>query len=149
MIRVTRTPPAAMLERHARVAAAMAEAERERPAVANIGPAREMWDPRPLYYRGRRILPRPIAWEDGLELLEAAAALEEWAKRRNGDLDELRRLYRRIVDLCWVALRPRWMPRWLQRLRRNPFRRATEAEIREILGFAGRCRTISLVGHRS
>ena len=137
-----------MLERQARMAAAMAEVERERPQVANIGPAREIWEPRPLMYRGRKILPRPIRWEEGLELLEAAATLEEWAKRRDGDLDELRRLYRRIVDLCWVVLRPPWMPRWLQRLRRNPFRGATEAEIREVLGFCGRCRTISLVGYR-
>lgn len=148
MIRVTRTPPAAMLERHARVAAAMAEIERERPEVVNAGPAREIWMPRPLYYRGRRISPRPISWEDGLALLEAASALERWAKRPDGDLDELRRLYREIVDLCWIVIRPRWMPRWLQRLRRNPFRRATETEIREVLAFLGRCRTISLVGSR-
>lgn len=138
-----------MLERHARVAAAMAEAERERPAVANIGPAREMWDPRPLYYRGRRILPRPIAWNDGLDLLEAALELERWSLKEVADLAVLRGLYRRIADLAWIALRPPWIPRWVQRLRRNPFRRATETELREILGFAGRCRTISLVGHRS
>ena len=148
MIAIRRTPPAVMLERQARVAAAMAEAERERPEVVNAGPAREIWMPRPLYYRGRRISPRPISWEDGLALLEAASALERWAKRPDGDLDELRRLYREIVDLCWIAIRPRWMPRWLQRLRRNPFRRATETEIREVLVFLGRCRTISLVGSR-
>src|SRR5690606_15331519 len=138
-----------MLERQARVAAAMAEVERERPTVANIGPAREICTPRPLYYRGRRILPRPITWEAGLALLEAASALEQRARTPDGDLEELRRLYREVVDLCWVALRPRWVPRWLQRLRRNPFRRATEAEIREILVFLGRCRTISLVGSRA
>lgn len=138
-----------MMERHARVAATMAEVERERPAVVNAGPAREIWTPRPLYYRGRRIAPRPISWEDGLALLEAASALEQWARTPDGDLEELRRLYREIVELCWIAIRPRWMPRWLQRLRRNPFRRATETEIREVLAFLGRCRTISLVGSRS
>src|SRR5690606_7698951 len=100
-----------MLERRPRGAAAMAEAERERPVVANSGPARAVWDPRPLYCRGRRIRPRPIAWEDGLALLEAASALERWARSPDGNLDELRRLYREVVDLCWVALRPRWMPR--------------------------------------
>ena len=148
MIVARRTPPAAMLAAHNRVAAAMAAEEPARPDVVNIAAAREAWDPRPLYFRGRRIPARPIAWEDGLALLEVADALERWAKSEGG-LDELRALYRRVTDLAWVALRPRWVPRWLQRLRRNPFRRATEEEVRELLSFAGRCRTISLVGYRS
>jgi len=145
-----RTPPSEMAARHNRVAAAMAAEEREaRPRVANVRAALEAWNPRPLVYRGRRIPARPIAWDDGMRLLEAAGELERWGAEGGQDLWALRTLYRQVVDLCWVALRPRWMPRWAQRLRPNPFRRATEAELAEILGFAARCRTISLVGHRS
>jgi hypothetical protein len=118
------------------------------PAVANIGPALEAWTPRPLYFRGRKILPRPVEWDDGVALLKAAAGLEEWAKSDDG-FEELRARYGRVVELCWTCARPRWVPRWVQRRRRNPFRRATEAEIKELLHFFGRCRTISLVGHRS
>lgn len=150
MIVARRTPPAEMAAAHNRVAAAMAAEERERgPAVANIGPAREAWTPRPLYFRGRRIAPRPIDFNEGLDLLVAALDLEEWKLDERGDLDELRVIYHRIAALAWLALRPPWMPRWLRRRQRNPFRRATETELREILTFAGRCQTISLVGHRS
>lgn len=152
MIVARRTPPAEMAAAHNRVAAAMAAEERGRgrgPAVANIEAAREMWTPRPLYFRGRRIAPRPIDWNEGLDLLKAALKLEEWRLERGEDLEELRALYRRIADLAWLALRAPWMPRWLRRRQRNPFRRATETELREILDFAGRCQTISLVGHRS
>lgn len=149
MIAIRRTPPAEMAARHNRVAAAMRDVRPERPEVANIGPALEAWDPSPLYFRGRRIAARPISWDDGMRLLEAAADLERWAEDGGRDLGVLRALYRRTVDLCWIALRPRWVPRWLQRIRPNPFRRATETELGEILDFAARCRTISLVGHRS
>lgn len=147
MIVARRTPPAAMLAAHNRVAAAVAAEDRTE--IANVGVALEVWTPIPLYFRGRRILPRPVSWEDGLRLLEAADALERWARTDSGDLATLRTLFRRVADLCWIAARPRWLPAWAQRLRRNPFRRATEAELREVLRFFGRCRTISLVGYRS
>ena len=46
-----------------------------------------------------------------MRLLEAAADLERWAEDGGRDLGALRTLYRRTVDLCWIALRPRWVPR--------------------------------------
>lgn len=148
MIAINRVSPESMAAAHNRVAAARV-AKDQGPAFVNAGPAREIWQPRPLYYRGRKIAPRPISWEEGLALLETAAELEQWARSKGEDLVHLRRLYRRLVDLCWMCARPRGMPRWVQRLRRNPFRRATEQELQELLRFFGRCRTISLVGYRS
>src|SRR5690625_92905 len=154
-----RPPPAEMRANHQRrVAGAIAaeERERERPRVANVGAVREIWSPRPLAFRGRLIPARPIQWEEGLDLMEAGLALERWTEGRRPEdpmtreeLAELRGIYRSIMDLAWMALRPPWMPRWLRSRQRNPFRRATEPEILQIMDFVGRCRTISLVGHRS
>lgn len=154
-----RTPPSEMLAAHQRnrVAGAIAAEERERaPRAANVGAVREIWSPVPLPFRGRLIPARPIQWEEGLDLMEAALELERWTEGRKPggtltreELTELRAIYRRIMDLAWMALRPWWMPRWMRAWQRNPFRRATEPELLQIMDFVGRCRTISLVGHRS
>src|SRR5690606_22954081 len=100
-----RTPPAEMMQNHNRVAGAISAEERERaPRAANVGAVREIWSPVPLVYRGRLIPARPIQWEEGLDLMEAALELERWTEGRKPEgsltreeLTELRAIYRRIM----------------------------------------------------
>lgn len=120
------------------------------PRVANLDPSRELEGPAPLPWGTRTYAIRPIRHEDGLDLLELALRLE--AVFEDGDPAEMLREYRRVVReitrRCWMLLRPRWVPAFLWRLRPNPFRRATLAEVKDILGFFGRCQTTSRVRHR-
>jgi hypothetical protein len=120
------------------------------PRVANLGTVRELNGPAPLPWGRRTYAIRPIQHEDGLDLLELALRLE--AVFEGADSAEMLREYRAVVReitrRCWMLLRPRWVPAVLWRLRSNPFRRATLAEVRDILGFFGRCQTVSRVRHR-
>lgn len=97
----------------------------------------------------------PVSFDDGLRLCEARAALDAAA-----DDDRLtpevardaRQSLRFVASLATRYLRPvRWWRRllWALRLRRNPYRRATEAEVGQLLGFFLGCRTMSRARSRA
>lgn len=100
-------------------------------------------------YRGVAYEILPVSFDDGVRLCEARAALDV---AEDDDLltpeaaREARRALHFVASLSTRYLRPvRWWRRllWALRLRRNPYRRATETEVGQLLGFFLGCRTMS------
>lgn len=91
----------------------------------------------------------PVSFEDGVRLTEARAAIDAAADddRLTPEVARDARLALRFVaNLATRYLRPlRWHRRilWWLRLRRNPYRSATETEVGQLLGFFSGCRTMS------
>lgn len=92
-----------------------------------------------LPYRGVMYELRPVSFPDGLRLLEARNAIEEaGAGSDAASVKAIGSALRTVVGMTRRYLRPRGRLRglrWRLRLSRNPFRRATESEVGEILGF--------------
>jgi hypothetical protein len=114
------------------------------PGVVNVSSARELTRPSVLTFREKVYLIPPTPWEDGLTLLELATRLEKLGADEDADpaemLKELRATMQQIIDLCWNLVRPHRIPRWIWKLRRNPFNRADMDELREIIAVFGRPR---------
>lgn len=91
----------------------------------------------------------PVSFDDGLRLVEARAAIDVASHddRLTPEVArDARRALRFVVTLAPRYIRPiRWYRRlaWALRLRRNPYRRATEAEVGQLLGFFLGARTMS------
>lgn len=101
-------------------------------------------------FRGRMYELQPVSFTDGVRLLEAKNAIDVVAhgEPSRADILAYRAALRRIVRMTRKYLLPRGRLRqvaWRMRLGRNPFRKATEAELGEILGFFYGCRTSSAV----
>lgn len=102
-------------------------------------------------FRGRMYELRPVSFADGIRLLEAEADISECVAREVTGRDAARQYAaaaRLIIRMAPRYLLPRGRVRrlfWRLRLRRNPFRKATDAEVGEILGFLFGCRTMSSV----
>jgi len=103
-------------------------------------------------FHGRMYELTPVSFEDGMRLSDVRATIEELE-----DAEPTRENARRYLDACRLVVRlaPRYMlPRgrlrralWRLRLRRNPFRQASEREVGELLGFFLGCRMMSRVRH--
>lgn len=91
----------------------------------------------------------PVSFEDGIRLSEVRATLEaaEDDERLTPEVArDARASLRFVASLATRYLRPlRWHRRllWALRLRRNPYRGATEVEVGQLLGFFSGCRTMS------
>ena len=105
----------------------------------------------PIQYRGRYYDVAPVSFEDGLRLVEARAAvlaLEEAV----GPTAESSAAYLSSMRLI-VNVAPRYLVPvarvrrlfWRLRIRRNPFRNATDSEVGQLLGFFLTSRTMSRV----
>lgn len=102
-------------------------------------------------YRGRMYELLPVSFEDGLRLTQAQTVIEELEGERRPtqeDSEAYARALRLVVRMTCRYLLPRGRLRrlrWRLRIGRNPFRRATEAELGELLGFFLGCRMRSRV----
>lgn len=90
-------------------------------------------------FRGRMYEFRPIGFADGLRLLEARRLLENVeAEPTPENVAGARAALHMVAGMARKYLRPRGRLRrlrWRLRLSRNPYRRATEAEVGQLLGF--------------
>lgn len=140
-------------ERQARIAQALTEeaAERRRQAPAarevNLDLAAALDGDALLPYRGRvyRVAPLPVSLGMRLYRLNARAkALAAREAERGGlDDDELVELEENAeaqIDLFHACLRPPRCPRGLWRLRPNPFRASSDAEVSQLGKFFLLCR---------
>lgn len=152
MITIERVTPEQMLAAHSRVRGTLPDAAAAPVPPANVRAARGLAAPEALDFRGRVYEVRPIPFGAGLDLLELAGRVEAAAAETRGDGAGAMVAYRAaledVVRLCWDLLRPGWCPRWLWRVRPNPFRSASLEELRGVLGFFGRCQTRSRDWHR-
>jgi hypothetical protein len=101
-------------------------------------------------YCGRMYELIPVSFEDGLRLTEARARVTDLHDRdlTPDNLRAYRGALRVIVRMAPKYLVPRGRLRrvlWRLRVRRNPFRDATDAEVGELLGFFLGCRMMSRV----
>lgn len=138
-----------------------------RAQYARAFPAREGPSPRPrnagaalhmlgaermaFVFRGVAYELLPISFEDGIRVSEARAALME-AEDEDRLTPEVARDARRalklVANLAPKYLRPlRWPRRllWALGLKRNPYRRATEVEVGQLMGFFLGSRTMCRV----
>jgi len=103
-----------------------------------------------LAFRGRGYELGHVGFEDGIRLVEAKAAVE--ALDESDPTPENVAAYLAALRLI-VRMAPRYLLPigrvrrllWRLRLRLNPFRRATEAEVGQLLGFFLACRMRSRV----
>jgi hypothetical protein len=92
-------------------------------------------------YRGRVYALGHVSFEDGIRLVEARAAIVAIGEGDDPTSENIS-AYGRAMRLI-VAMAPRYMVPvgrlrrlfWWLRLRRNPFRKATESEVGHLLGF--------------
>lgn len=105
-------------------------------------------------YRGHVYELGHVSFEDGLRLVQARTAVE--ALEGATVTDENRGPYlegmRLIVSMAPRYLRPVRPVRrffWRLRIRRNPFRKATDLEVSQLLGFFLACRMRSRVQFRT
>ncbi len=108
-----------------------------------------------LAYRGTLFELGHVSFEDGIVCVQAKAVLERTDESEEITSESValyRAACRAIVELAPRYLRPvhgrlRRL-RWRLRLRRNPFRNATDAEVGQLLGFFLACRMRSRVHSR-
>ena len=91
-------------------------------------------------YRGRLYELGYVSFEDGIRLIEARTAItaledgEETPEKISAYLRSMRFIVR-LAPRYMVPVRPVRRLFWRLRLRRNPFRKATDAEVGHLLGF--------------
>lgn len=135
------------------------------PETANVAAATDLDAATLLEFQGQTYSVPPIPYTLGTRLQALSLDLAWWADQLHratsdeqaASPDELQRalktmegLYTQAVQLCWllVAKPPgTWLPNWLWRFRRNPFRHASSRELEELLAFFFMCRTRSTVRH--
>jgi hypothetical protein len=139
-------------DRLAQVQAAMAEqATAREPANRNLGPVLDLSRPLPLEFRGQTYLVPPVPYAVGVALV----GLQERVRRLQGQpeseetLTELRDILHDAVALFPSLVRPTGWRRLFRRVLPNPFRKASEFEIGELIGFFSGCRMRSGVRHPS
>jgi len=136
--------PQEMLARHKAAGGIWADPPSRDTRMQNVDEALQLGAPLVFRYRNRKIVARPLPFHAGVRLMQLAEAAEDAANRK--DWPEYAKHAGEAMRVCWQhAGHPR-LPRWVQRLRRNPFRDASMAEVREILSFFGRCQMLSLAG---
>ena len=103
-------------------------------------------------YRGRDYEVLHVSFADGMRLALARQAIESLAsadaEMSDENVDAYLQAMRLVVSMAPRYLRPVSRVRrllWRLRLRRNPFRSATDAEVGHILGFFLACRMRSRV----
>ena len=119
---------------------------------ANVRPALQLVGADRIHipYRGIEYELRYVSFEDGMRLAEARAAIDfgEDAEMTPERVAAYLKAMRLIVSMAPRYLLPVTFVRrllWRLRLRRNPFRNATDTEVGHILGFFLACRTRSRV----
>lgn len=91
----------------------------------------------------------PVSFDDGVRLVEARAALDAAADESRLTPEvarDARTALRFVASLAPRYMRPLRIVRrllWHLGLRTNPYRRATEREVGQLLGFFLTCRTMS------
>jgi hypothetical protein len=114
------------------------------PELVNLQNARTLGGNEMLEFREQRWRIRSVDYDSGLELLERTERLKEVA----GDRSAYRAALAVVVEQLGRMARPAGWRGWLWLWRKNPFRDATLAEVMDLVGFFGRCQTISRVRHR-
>src|SRR5690606_11031630 len=115
MITIERVSPQEMLRRHA--TAPIADVPTTARAVNTDG-VLQLHAVLPFRFRGRVIPARPLPFRDGVRLMELAEQAER--AMEHGDMRGYESAIGEAMDICWRNAGPPWMPRWIQRLRRNP-----------------------------
>ncbi|KKL76133.1 hypothetical protein LCGC14_2047940 [marine sediment metagenome] len=148
-------PPRAVIEERAREGyrrkfpegrPSGAPAANGRPALRLLGA-----DQLQIPYRGRVYDLGHVSFEDGIRLVEARAAIVAIGDGDDPTPENIS-AYGRAMRVV-VSMAPRYMVPvgrirrlfWRLRLRRNPFRKATESEVGHLLGFFLTCRMRSRV----
>jgi hypothetical protein len=131
----------------AELRARFSAADVDAPPPVNVVNAVALIDGETLEYRGRRYPVRPIGALDGLRLMVISSRLAE-AQSGPDPLAALRASYADVLREVHRLCRPPGWRGWLWRLRRNPFRDATFAEVKQLLDFCARCQTTSSVRYR-
>ncbi len=104
-----------------------------------------------LPYRGRMYELRPVSFEDGVRLAEVRSVFERIERTNEPSAEEFDAYLQGLRTVARMAkkyARPVGVVRrllWTLRFSRNPFRRATEAELGLLLGFLLGCRMRSSV----
>lgn len=122
--------------------------ERKRPEVKNRAALVYLTDPLRVPFQGRLYELPPVGFRDGdriMALREVLGDPDAEPKARREANEAAIRLIRRLV----TPDRGLYRIRWKLRLVRNPFRRATDVEIGEMLGFLAACRMRSSITDRS
>ena len=101
-------------------------------------------------YRGRMYELGHVSFEDGIRLVEARASIlsledDEPTPEKVAAYLEAMRVIVRLAPRYMVPVRLVRRFFWRLRIRRNPFRTATDAEVGHLLGFFLGCRTRSRV----
>ncbi len=105
-------------------------------------------------YRGRLYDLGHVSFEDGIRLVEARTAImaledEEATPEKVSAYLRAMRYVVRLAPRYMVPVNPIRRFFWRLRLRRNPFRKATDSEVGHFLGFFLACRTRSRVQYRT
>ncbi len=125
---------------------------REAPPPANGRPALQVLgaDTFHIPYRGRLYELGHVSFEDGIRLVEARTAItapsdDDATPEKVAAYLQAMRFVVRLAPRYMVPVRPVRRFFWRLRLRRNPFRTATDSEVGQFLGFFLACRTRSRV----
>jgi len=119
------------------------EGRQEAPPAANVAPALRLLGSERLVvpYRGRAYELGHVSFEDGLHLVRARAAIEALdgaeevtPERAAAYLGGMRTIVR-LVPRYLLPVEPVRRFFWRLRIFRNPFSRATDAEVGQLLGF--------------
>ncbi len=153
MMRAER-PPRAVIEERAREGyrTRFPAGRQPAPPAVNVGAALLLLedDSVRIPYRGRMYELGHVSFTDGLRLVAARSAVE--ALEDGEPTPENQTAYLQALRLV-VRMAPRYLLPvkrvrrffWRLRIRRNPFRNATDAEVGQFLGFFLGCRTRSRV----
>lgn len=137
-------------ERLAQVQAALASRGRaSEPEVRNLGAVQDLSRPLPLEFRGRTYLVPPVPFVFGVRLVGLQERVRRLQDRPDSpeSLDELRAILEEAVEIFPRLAYPAGWRRLFWRIAPNPFRRASEFEIGELIGFFSGCRMMSRVRH--
>jgi len=157
MISFTRVPRATMDKRHAAArrlsgnGKMAATVKKPGPQVKNTQYVLDLGNLKYFTFRGRAYGVPPVPYKEGLELATLQSQVETFVGQMSQEtipdyLKLLRTIHARLWDLC-VVTGPiqRKLRAW--GLLRNPFRKCTEAELGELLGFFLTRRMTSGVGY--
>jgi hypothetical protein len=137
--------------------AARVRAAQDEPEPVNVDAAVQVLGPGVFWFAGRKYVVPRVPFVEGIQLqalllrlrrlrtasMAPAASAEEEADRMKQALT----LFRESVEIFPRVARPAGWSRFVWRLLPNPFRRASPAEVGELLGFLYGCQTRSSVGY--
>jgi len=116
--------------------------------IANVNPLLGRDRAREFEYRGRRYVVPPIDYREGAALqLFIQTEMQPWTDKAPTweTMDEYEAVCAASAEMVWRLCRPAGWRRFLKRWMHNPFMRAGDNELSDIIGFFWQCRTKSSV----